>query len=136
MLGLLSKLIEPVFGVIDKAVPDKDLAQQLKHDVQTAMIAQESAFVDAARDVVLAEAQGSFLQRNWRPIVMLLIAAILGNNFLIAPYVQAFGGVSVVLEIPEGLWTLFTIGMGGYVVGRTFEKTGSHIRLGANKPGP
>ena len=135
MLGLLSKLIEPVFGVIDKAVPDKDLAQKLKHDVQTAMIAQESTFVQAARDVVVSETQGNWLQRSWRPIIMLMFAAVIGNNFGLAPYVEAFGGVAVVLEIPDGMWTLLTIGMGGYVVGRTFEKTGSHIRLGANKPG-
>jgi hypothetical protein len=44
--------------------------------------------------------------------------------------VQAFGGVAVVLEIPPGMWGLLTMGLGGYVVGRTIEKTGSQIRIG------
>ena len=82
--------------------------------------------------MIVAEAQGgSWMQRNWRPMTMLTFAAIVANNYLVAPYVQAFGGVAVVLEIPPGMWGLMTMGLGGYVVGRTLEKTGSSIRIGA-----
>jgi hypothetical protein len=64
---------------------------------------------------------------------MLVFVTVIANNYLIAPYVQAFGGVAVVLDIPQGMWTLLTMGLGGYVVGRTIEKTGSQIRIGGTE---
>ena len=130
-MGLLSSILGPVTGIIDKAVPDADLRRKLKQDIKSKLIEQESALTLAARDVIVAEAQGgSWLQRSWRPITMLSFVAIIVNNYLVAPYVQAFGGGAVVLDIPPGMWTLLTTGLGGYVVGRTLEKTGSSIRLG------
>jgi len=131
-MGLLSTIIGPITGIIDKAVPDADLRRKLKQDIRAKLIEQETTLVTAARDVIVAEAQGgSWMQRNWRPMTMLTFAAIVANNYLVAPYVQAFGGVAVVLEIPPGMWGLMTMGLGGYVVGRTLEKTGSSIRIGA-----
>ena len=133
-MGLLNAIIGPIAASIDKAVPDADLRRRLKADINARLIDQESALTGAARDVLVAEAKGeSWMQRNWRPLVMLTFAAIIANNYLVAPYVQAFGGVAVVLDIPAGMWNLLTMGLGGYVVGRTLEKTGSRVRIG--KPG-
>jgi len=130
-MGLLNSIIGPVAGVIDKAVPDADLRRTLKQKIKVKLIEQESALIAAARDVLVAEAKGeSWMQRNWRPVTMLTFTAIIANNYLIAPYVQAFGGVAVVLEIPDGMWNLLTMGLGGYVIGRTLEKTGSRFRVG------
>ena len=130
-MGILSTIIGPVAGIIDKAVPDADLRRRLKQEIKAKLIDQESALTAAARDVIVSEARGeSWMQRNWRPLTMLTFAAIIANNYLIAPYVQAFGGVAVVLDIPPGMWTLLTTGLGGYVVGRTLEKTGTTIRIG------
>lgn len=130
-MSFLTSLIEPITNIIAKAVPDADKRKALETQIRVLLIAQETEFVKAARDVVVAEAKGdSWLQRNWRPISMLVFVAVIANNYIIAPYVQAFGGVAVVLEIPDGMWGLLTMGLGGYVVGRTIEKTGSHIRLG------
>ena len=130
-MGLLNTIIGPVAGIIDKAVPDADLRRTLKQQIRAKLIEQESALIAAARDVLVAEAKGeSWMQRNWRPATMLTFTAIIANNYLIAPYVQAFGGVAVVLDIPDGMWNLLTMGLGGYVIGRTLEKTGSRFRVG------
>ena len=53
---------------------------------------------------------------------MLVITAILANNFLLAPYAQALLGVSVTLDLPGPMWDLLTVGVGGYIVGRSAEK--------------
>ena len=130
-MGLLNAIIGPVAGIIDKAVPDADLREKLKNEISAKLIDQEAAMTAAARDVLVAEAKGeSWMQRNWRPLTMLSFTAIIVNNYLLAPYVQAFGGVAVVLDIPGGMWNLLTMGLGGYVIGRTLEKTGSRIRIG------
>ena len=64
---LLQRLIGPIFGVIDKAVVDKDVARKLKFEIELAVLANQAEFTKAARDIVVAEATGGALQRNWRP---------------------------------------------------------------------
>lgn len=125
LAALLPAVVSTVKDAIMKAVPDKDAAARLQADITTQLIAQDSAALDGAVKIILAEAQGaSWLQRNWRPLLMLVIIAIVANNYLIAPYINAlFGAGSVpVLALPEQLWNLMTLGVGGYIAGRTGEK--------------
>jgi hypothetical protein len=84
---------------------------------------RDRAVMDAQRDIVVAEIQGeSWLQRNWRPILMLTVVLIVANNYLIYPYLSLFFSKALILELPERLYSLMEIGVGGYVVGRSVEK--------------
>jgi hypothetical protein len=119
----LSVITGPLFGVIDKAITDKDEANRLKQQIQSQLIDSENSIVKAQMQIILAEAQGeSWLQRNWRPLLMLVIIAIVANNYLIAPYLGAMFGVGLTLPLPDALWDLMTLGVGGYVAGRSVEK--------------
>lgn len=119
----LGAITGPLFGVIDKAVTDKDEANRLKAEIQTQLIDSQNSALKAQMQIILAEAQGdSWAQRNWRPVLMLVIVAIIGNNYLIAPYLGAMFGVGLTLPLPERLWDLMTLGVGGYVAGRTVDK--------------
>jgi len=69
--------------------------------------------------VLQTEMQGNWLQRSWRPILMLMIMLIILNNYILFPY---FPQTLLVLELPDHLWTLLELGVGGYVVGRSVEK--------------
>ncbi|WP_339884217.1 3TM-type holin [Vreelandella maris] len=119
----LGAITGPLFGVIDKAVTDKDEANRLKQEIQSQLIDSENSIVKAQMQIILAEAQGeSWAQRNWRPVLMLVIIAIVANNYLIAPYLGAMFGVGLTLPLPDALWDLMTLGVGGYVAGRSVEK--------------
>ena len=72
---------------------------------------------------IIAEEQGeSWLQRNWRPLTMLVFVAIIANNYLLYPYISLFWHSAPFLVIPPDMWGLLKLGLGGYVVGRTGEK--------------
>lgn len=119
----LSAITGPLFSVIDKAVTDKDEAARLKFEIQTQLIDSENSALKSQMQVILAEAAGeSWLQRNWRPILMLTIVAIVANNYLIAPYLSAMFGVGLTLPLPDALWNLMTLGVGGYIAGQTAER--------------
>lgn len=128
MLSLISGLLKPVFGIIDKAIPDKSLRDQLKHDIQSQLLNNETALAKAASTIIVAEAQGeSWMQRNWRPSLMFLIMGLLVFNGVMVPLVEVFFAVDLpILEawkaIPSQMWTLLQIGLGGYIVGRSGEK--------------
>lgn len=124
---MIAALLPLLAGVLDKVLPrvvaDKDQINAIKSEVTNLLIAQEGELRKAAADIVKTEALGhSWLQRNWRPLLMLTIVAIIANNYLVAPYAQAMFGVGIALDLPERLWDLMTVGVGGYVVGRTAER--------------
>ncbi|GAB2799030.1 hypothetical protein GCM10027040_27550 [Halomonas shantousis] len=105
------------------------LAESLKADPEAAIKLRqveadlESVRIEAQAKVVIAEAQGeSYLQRNWRPILMLTITAVVANNYLFAPYLGAMFGSALTLDLPDRLWDLMTLGVGGYIGGRSLEK--------------
>ncbi|WP_433925055.1 3TM-type holin [Vreelandella sp. 21] len=119
----LSVITGPLFDVLDQVVTDKDEANRLKTEIQAQLIDSQNSALKAQMQIILAEAQGdSWAQRNWRPVLMLVIVAIIGNNYLIAPYLGAMFGVGLTLPLPERLWDLMTLGVGGYVAGRTVDK--------------
>ena len=74
--------------------------------------------------IIEAEAKGdSWLQRSWRPITMLVFVFIIANNYILFPYISLFGGTATALDIPPDMWDLLKLGLSGYVVGRSIEKS-------------
>ena len=64
------------------------------------------------------EARGNWLQRSWRPIVMLVFTLIiLAGTFLNLP----------ILADTSRFWDLLEIGLGGYIIGRGSEQLVSSL---------
>ncbi|MBL6946254.1 MAG: hypothetical protein ISR47_06435 [Rhodospirillales bacterium] len=121
--AIIGPLIGGIFGVIDKAVEDKDEAARIKSKLQEMVLSGQIKEIESAAQIIVAEAQGdSWLQRSWRPLLMCLFGLIIANNYVLAPYVILFMGVDVELTVPPDMWDLLKIGVGGYVVGRSVEK--------------
>jgi len=126
---VISAVAAPILSIIDKAVPDKDLATKLKVQIQSELISFDTKALEKQADVIIAEAQGdSWLQRNWRPVTMLTFVFIIFNNYILAPYIMLFFNTDVMLETPPDLWDLIKIGLGGYVVGRSAEKVAKNLK--------
>lgn len=126
-IPVVGDFFKGLFGVIDQAVEDKDEANKLKAQIESIVqngdIEKFKTDMEARSKIVIAEAQGqSWLQRNWRPILMLSIVAIVVNNYILFPYLSLFTTKVVVLELPSALFNLMTVGVGGYIVGRSGEK--------------
>lgn len=74
--------------------------------------------IDAQSKVLVAEAQASsWLTSSWRPLVMLAFASILVYSFFFGPMFDL-----KVVPIPDDLWDLMKLGIGGYIGGRSVEK--------------
>jgi hypothetical protein len=115
--------VKGVTDLVGQFVEDKDKANELETAIKNKLIGLEQEVVKAQRDTIVAEANSqSFIARNWRPIMMLTFVFIIANNYILFPYVQLFGGTALELEIPDAMWSLLKIGVGGYVMGRSGEK--------------
>ena len=117
----MSAIIPAVVGIIgsaiDKAIPNKSEAEKLKAQITLAALNEGKTELENATKIITAEAQGeSWLQRNWRPLLMLWFAGLIGAHWL--GYTPA--------NLPEeqviGLLDIVQVGVGGYVIGRTAEK--------------
>lgn len=118
-LGTLGSSIK---GIIDKFVPDAGKAQELTNELTGKVTSFLTDWMNAQRDVIVAEAKGeSWLQRNWRPLVML--------NFtvLITAYFFGFVAPNITENVLLAIFDILEIGIGGYVLGRSGEKIASTL---------
>ena len=126
-MGALLNLFGPILGfgekVIDKFIPDPQKAMEAKLEMAKMIQDADVQGMAIQMQAIVAETKSeSWITRSWRPMVMLMFAFIVGNNYIIAPYAQAMFHVAVALPVPEQLWSLLSLGLGGYVVGRSAEK--------------
>ncbi len=122
----LGKAVDDVLG---RFFEDKDKAAEAAHELRLAMLDHDKTAQEVARDVVVAEAKSDhWLTSAWRPITMLVFVAIVANNYILAPYIDLIFGAGLQLEVPEPMWDLIKIGLGGYVVGRSAEKVAERVR--------
>lgn len=128
-LSLIKAVAAPILKIIDDAVPDKDLANKLKAEVNTQLINLDSEILKAQQSVVLSETSGGWLQRNWRPGLMVLFAGLVTAHWF------GFTPSQMPVETVESLLDIVYIGVGGYIVGRSGEKIASKVADGMNRKG-
>lgn len=131
MLGAVAPLAKILFNTIEKAVPDKDLQEKLKSQLQTQLLQSHTQELKAAASIIEAEAKAGWFASSWRPLLMYVLIFILVWNYVIGPVIKIFMGAVITFELPGDVWSLLQIGLGGYVLGRSAE---SVARTMANKP--
>jgi len=134
IIPIIGNVIDSLLGIVSKNTTDKDLALKIKAAVKQAAAEinynEYNDLINTQVKSVVAEEQGkSWLQRNWRPMLMVLFGIIILNNYIIAPYIQALVGAkkAIMLPIPPEMWTLLKLGISGYIVGRSAEKIATTV---------
>ena len=121
---LFAGLVKPVTGLISEAIEYKDKkneiafkVQQLMDDASARATEMAKAELEQKASIIRAEATGhSWLQRNWRPMMMLWLAFILGM------YWFGYTPPNLSQDTINHLFDLLKLGIGGYVAGRSAEK--------------
>ena len=110
-------LITEIGKVVDSLFTSDEERIKAKNEIFKVLKDQQLELQRLQSEVVIAEAKGNWLQRSWRPILMLAFGFIVIYVKFIAPLFA--------LPIPpleDEFWNLLQIGIGGYVIGRTGEK--------------
>ena len=124
ILSFLGDALKPAFDLVDSfhtSTEEREAARavitKLENEIKSKMLDLEGQLVQAQSAVIVAEAQSqSWIARNWRPIVMLTFAA---EIVLIS---TGFMDVAALQGVPVELWKLLTLGIGGYITLRSFDK--------------
>ena len=118
---MLTTLIGPVTGLLDKFIPDKDAANRLAHEIAT--MSEKAAAENALAQIEVnkAEAQsGSLFIGGWRPFTGWVCGVGLMYNVILSQI------LAIWFEVPTVDPSLLTpvllgmLGMGGL---RSWEKT-------------
>ena len=126
LFNIVSDVVKPITGLIDKIHTSDEEKLELQKDIKKIeaelsfkLLDYQKELTQAQSKIITAEAQGeSWLQRNWRPIVMLtLVGLVVSYFFGLAPEYLINNP-----DIVEELFSIVKIGLGGYVIGRSAEK--------------
>ncbi|MFK0573915.1 3TM-type holin [Endozoicomonas sp.] len=108
----------PLVGkVIDKLFPDADSANQAKTRLAEMLVSGELEELTQQAGVIKAEVQGdSWLQRCWRPLVMLVFTALVVCRWM------GWTAPDLSEEVELKLFTIIQLGIGGYIASRGIGK--------------
>ena len=117
--------MRPISGIVNsisELIGQLTLPAREKKELETGLLKLiqelERELAQARAVTVQEEVRGNWLQRSWRPLVMLVFALIvLVGTFTTLP----------ILSDTSRFWDLLEIGLGGYVVGRGGEKMAEAI---------
>ena len=113
MMKPLTTLINAIGETVDRLTLPAREKRQLEAELTEKLQTHVEKLAEEQSSVLREEARGNWLQRSWRPLVMLTFATIiLTGTFVSLP----------ILADTSRFWDLLEIGLGGYVIGRGGEK--------------
>ena len=114
----VTNLVSAVGDIVNRLTLPGREKKQLETDILRLLIAVEEKTISEQAAAIREEARGNWLQRSWRPIVMLVFTLIiLAGTFLNLP----------ILADTSRFWDLLEIGLGGYIIGRGGEQLVSSL---------
>lgn len=119
-----SLLAPALASLIDKLIPDPQTAAAAKIKMYELQQQGELRSIDGAISIIVAESTGNWLQRSWRPVMMLTFTALIVARWF------GWSAPGLTPEEYESLWTIVQIGIGGYVIGRSGEKIAASLGKG------
>ncbi len=110
-------VVKDLMSGLDNLFTSKEERIKAENAIKQILIQKQLELQKMQTEIIVTEAKGNWLQRSWRPILMLAFGFIVIYVKFIAPLFD--------LRIPElenEFWNLLQLGIGGYVIGRTGEK--------------
>lgn len=122
---IIGDTLDKAGGIVDNLTVSDDEKSEAKAKLTGIVTESLNTLQQLQADVLKVELSGNWLQRSWRPLVMLTFTAIIViGAFKEIPY----------LEDNSPFWTLLEIGLGGYVIGRSVEKVASKVTENIDMP--
>ncbi len=117
---MLSALIGPITGLLDKVIPDADTKAKIAHELATMSERHTQQIVLQQIEVLKADAKGNWFQASWRPLAGYVSVLGMAVNFLVSPIAAGFG-----IAIPQADMSVMMpllLGMLGISGMRSFDK--------------
>lgn len=118
-------LANSIGNVVDNLSTSDQEKLNAKNQLVDIVTGRLSELAEHQSSVIKAEINGNWLQRSWRPIMALWSMVIITICIFVDHNLNT---------VPGDFWLLLTISVGGYVGGRTLEKTVATSTKGIDIP--
>ena len=134
IFNLVSGLMNgPINKLLDAHIKDVELRKKLQSELELKLSDHLGKSLELEQAVVLAEIRSEhWLSYSWRPILMLTLVGFLVLVGLVLPIADLLAGRSVPFNprwqaLPPQFWEFLSIGVGGYIGGRSLEKIAGKV---------
>jgi hypothetical protein len=124
----------PVTRILDAYIKDTELRRKLEADLHARLVEHLGKEMALEQSIILAEiGSDSWLTKTWRPLLMLSLLGFLGFVGLLLPLADLLAGRTLPFNprwnaLPPEFWNFLSVGIGGYVGGRSLEKIASLVQ--------
>ena len=117
---MLSALIAPITGLLDKVIPDADTKVKIAHELATMSERHAQEVTLQQIEVLKADAKGNWFQSSWRPLAGYVSVLGMAVNFLVSRIAAGFG--VVIPQADMSVMMPLLLGMLGISGMRSFDK--------------
>lgn len=138
---LVNLLRGPLTKVVESYVSDLELRRKIEADLEQALLAAAVKGQELGAGIVSEEIRSEHLLTwAWRPVLMLTFTSFLLVTGMVLPIADMIAGHVLPYEprwasLPPGFWDFLSIGMGGYIGGRTLEKVAGQVFQASGRAG-
>ena len=122
---IFSNLITRIFPDPEKQAEAQIALQKLLGEAQIEAYKADAIAMEAKKEVIVTEMAQSGWASQWRSYLMMVCISIVAYNWVIVSFLNAFLrplGVPIdIIGVPPELWTLVTVGLGGYLTKETMN---------------
>ena len=115
-------LVKDLLGGLDKLFTSKEEKIKAENVIKQILIEKQLELQKMQTEIIVTEAKGNWLQRSWRPILMLAFGFIVIYVKFIAPLFNL-----TTPELENEFLNLLQLGIGGYVICRSAEKISKNV---------
>ena len=131
-MGLLdflkSNTVDAIGKVVDTVITNDDEKSKAKKELTEVVLKSLNEVANVQGEVIKKEMEGNFLQRSWRPLLMLTFGTILVFKWF------GLTDANIDNELELKLMDIVQLGLGGYVVGRSVEKVAGTVTANIDMP--
>jgi len=126
--AISGKAGEAISSTVDKLSTSDEEKSEAKKALSEVVLNAVNEALKAQVEVLKAEMSGNWLQKSWRPIVMLTFTALLVIRW------TGLTSHNIDLALELELMAIIKLGLGGYVVGRSVEKVAGTVTKNIDLP--
>ncbi len=134
IINLVSNLMSgPINKLLDAHIKDAELRKKLQAELELKLTDHLGKSLELEQAIVLAEIRSEhWLSYSWRPILMLVLMGFLLLAGLVLPLADLLAGRTLPFNprwqvLPPQFWEFLSIGVGGYIGGRSLEKIAGKV---------
>ena len=113
-----TKVFKQVGDVVDNLFTSEEERLNARNAIFKVLQDAQLELQKMQTEIIVAEAKGNWLQRSWRPVLMLSFGFII----IYTKFISQLSTYLVTPVLEPQFWSLLEIGIGGYVIGRSGEK--------------